>query len=172
MSKLVADADALIKLHKAGVLEALLGWHEVLVPAAVYEEAVVAGKRELYEDAFALEEALEFGGAIIQGSCSEASGLAGASKPSLGAGERDALGVYREGAEAILSDDRAFLGLLEERGVPYLTAASVVVGLARSGRLSVEEAMESLQRMRRYVRGAVYERALEELNELEQRGGE
>lgn len=165
MSKFVADADALIKLHKAGVLEALLGWHEVPVPAAVYEEAVVAGKRELYEDA------LEAGGAAIRGSRSTAE-ASSASRRSLGPGERDVLGVYREeNAQAILSDDRAFLGLLEELGVPYLTAASVVVGLSRSGVLGKEEAMDALHRLRGYVRESVYERARKELQELET-GGE
>jgi len=59
--KIVVDAHGLIKLGKAGGLALLLESFEVLIPEAVYEEAVVTGKLELYEDAFALEKALEEG---------------------------------------------------------------------------------------------------------------
>lgn len=55
----MADADGLIKLGKSGALGVLLSAVEVLVPEAVYREAVTEGKKEMHEDAFELEEALE-----------------------------------------------------------------------------------------------------------------
>ena len=48
MSRIVADADGLMKLGKAGALAALLSVAELLVPEAVYAEAVISGKREMY----------------------------------------------------------------------------------------------------------------------------
>ncbi len=129
MSRIVVDADGLIKLGKAGVLALLLGEHEVLVPGVVYEEAVKRGKRELYEDAFGLETALGSGSVEIFG----LEALPDVEVSSLGPGELDVLRVYREEeADAVLSDDRAFLRFLETASVPYLTPASVVVGFVGS----------------------------------------
>ncbi len=138
--------------------------HEVLVPQAVYEEAVTKGKQELYEDAFELEATLGGGRAWIfeteperePGSAMEAS--------ALGPGERDALRLYRaEAADAILSDDRVFLRFLDESSVPYLTPAGVVVGLVESGRLDPVEGLAALERLREYVRDSVYREAKKEL---------
>lgn len=58
MSKIVADADGLIKMGKLGALPALLGAAGVLVPQTVWEEAVEEGKRRMYEDAQILERSL------------------------------------------------------------------------------------------------------------------
>ena len=172
MSKFVVDADGLIKLGKAGLLRALVGSHEVLVPETVYEEAVVRGKRELYEDAFELERLLEDEGFRIVRSNPEPQAdrlLEGVT--SLGAGERSALRLYfAEGADAILSDDRVFLNFLSRNSVPFGTPVNVVVGLAKSGRVSLKEGLEALEKMSGFVRADVYERAKAELEELRKKG--
>lgn len=54
-SKIVLKTDGLIKLGKSGALAGLLLVAESLVPAVVYEEAVITGKRGMYEDTFELE---------------------------------------------------------------------------------------------------------------------
>ena len=172
MSKFVVDADGLIKLGKAGLLRALVGSHEVLVPETVYEEAVVRGKRELYEDAFELERLLEDEGVPIVRSDPEPQAdrlLEGVT--SLGAGERSTLRLYfAEGADAILSDDRVFLNFLSRNSVPFGTPVNVVVGLAKSGRVSRKEGLEALEKMSGFVRADVYERAKAELEELRKKG--
>jgi hypothetical protein len=164
VSRIVVDADGLIKLGKAGVLRLLLGEHEVLVPGAVYEEAVTRGKRELHEEAFGLEAALGGGSAEIFGleaiSAEEEA-------PSLGPGELDALRVYREaGADAVLSDDRVFLRFLETASVPYLTPAGVVVGFVGSGRLDAGEGFAALDRLGPQIRDEVHRRAREEIQDM------
>lgn len=170
MSKFVVDADALIKLGKAGGLAALLEAHEVLVPTAVYEEAVVAGKREMYEDAFVLEEALKRGEARISRREVAEETAADAARDSLGPGEREAFALYlREGADAVLSDDRVFLGFLDAEGVPYLTSTAVVVGLASSEELTLDEAFRVLEGLKEYVRKGVYEEARGALEEQKRR---
>ncbi len=168
MSTFVIDADGLIKLGKSGALAPVIKDHKILVPAAVYEEAVVRGKQELYEDAFELERVLE-----EQGVCSETVETAPEidrlleGVTSLGAGEREALRLYfSEGADAVLSDDRVFLSFCGRHSVPFVTPTNVIVALRRSGRMNHEEASEALEKLSGYVRAEVYERARAELEEL------
>lgn len=171
---IVADADGLIKLGKSGTLSALLSAAKVLVPQAVWNEAVEEGKRGMYEDAYILERKLEAGGAeVVEHKPSEkAEALLASSAAALGAGESAALGVFFvRGADAILTDDRAFLGLLasSEPPVPALVPAAAIVSLAEAGRLSLEGAREALHKLKGSVRKSVLAAALEELETLEKR---
>jgi hypothetical protein len=172
VSKFVVDADGLIKMGKSGLWGALVGSHEVLVPETVYEEAVVRGKRELYEDAFELERLLEDEGVpIVRSDPEPQAGRLLEGVTSLGAGERSTLRLYfAEGADAILSDDRVFLNFLSRNSVPFGTPVNVVVGLAKSGRVSRKEGLEALEKMSGFVRADVYERAKAELEELRKKG--
>jgi predicted nucleic acid-binding protein len=172
VSKFVIGADGLIKMGKAGLLGALVGSHEVLVPETVYEEAVVRGKRELYEDAFELERLLEDEGVPIVRSDPEPQAdrlLEDAT--SLGAGERSALRLYfAVGSDAVLSDDRVFLNFLSRHSVPFVTPVSVVAGLAKSRRVSRKKGLEALEKLSGFVRADVYERAKAELEGLRKKG--
>ena len=174
MSRIVVDADGLIKLGKSGTLAVLISTAEVLVPGAVYEEAVIAGKKEMYEDAFELERVLREGGAEVvkEERAERPSGGLLEDAPSLGAGERAALGVmYAREADAILTDDRAFLKVLEEAGIRTVVPVAVIVGLAEGAKISAEEATEALGRIRDCVRREVYEPAMEELTTLKEERG-
>lgn len=171
---IVADADGLIKLGKSGVLSALLSATQVVVPQAVWDEAVAEGKRGMYEDAQLLERELTEGSAEVveQKPSEEAEALLTGSAAALGAGESAALGVFfARGADAILTDDRAFLGLLasSEPPIPALVPAAAIVSLAEADRLSLEEAREALSKLEGSVRKSVLEAALEELDILEKR---
>lgn len=173
MSKIVADADGLIKLGKSGALAALLSAAEVLVPEAVYEESVVTGKQEMYDDAFELESELREGGAkIIQAVENEQAERLLAGAPSLGPGERAALRVaYESEADAILTDDRAFLGFLAGSGIRALVPAAAIVLLVERGALSVEGAVEALVRIKGSIRSEVYEAAMEDLAAMREERG-
>lgn len=164
------DADGLIKLSKAEVLTPLLRSHEVLIPEEVYEEAVIRGKLELYEDAFELEKVLEKDRTPIR-TVKPVRHISRVLEgvPSLGKGERAALHLYHaEDAGAILSDDRVFLRFLNESSIPYLTPAGVIVRLVEVGRLAHADGLAALDRLESHVRDSVYRRAREDLEE--QRG--
>lgn len=169
---IVADADGLIKLGKSGALSALLSAAKVLVPQAVWNEAIEEGKRRMYEDAYILERKLEAGGAevVAHEPSEEAEALLAGSAAALGAGESAALRVFfARGADAILTDDRAFLGLLASSAppVPALVPAAAIVSLAEADRLSLEGAKEALSKLEGSVRKSVLAAALEELDTLE-----
>lgn len=165
MSKIVADADGLIKLGKSGVLGRLLSAAEVLVPRAVYREAVETGKKEMYEDAFELEKVLGEGGVEVVEDQQDgrAEKLLGG-VTSLGVGERAALHVlFACEADAVLTDDRAFLKVLGRAGIRTLVPAAAIVSLFEADRLRRTEAIEALGRIEEMLRGEVYEEAMEGL---------
>lgn len=176
MSTIVVDADGLIKLGKSGALPALLSATRILVPRAVWDEAVEEGKRRMYEDAYGLERVLKKGGAQIleREESEEAEGLLRGSAASFGAGEREALAAfYARGADAVLTDDRAFLGLLAgaEPPVPTLVPTVAVVALAEGGVLSVGQATEALTKLEPSVRADAYTAAMEEIEEMQKAEG-
>jgi len=162
---LVCDADGLIKLAKAGLIEVLLGYVEIIVGPQVWREVVEDGMARGHEDA-----------AVVAGHASQMTlappdEVAVASLPEsagrLGAGEREAWALQVDrSAHAVVSDDRAFLSLLALAGVPFLTPAAVVVLLLELGVLSQENGRSALERLRPYVRQEQYQLVIDALTKL------
>ena len=167
MSTIVLDSDGLIKLGKSGALPALLVATRVLVPLAVWEEAVEEGKRGMYEDAYVLERVLtaEPGGAeVVNVEHTFDVGV------SFGAGEAAAFAAFRQyGADAVLTDDQAFLGFLagSKPPVPAVVPTAAVVGLAESGHFTLSEARTALGKLESSVREDAFRVAVGELEEIE-----
>jgi glutathione synthase/RimK-type ligase-like ATP-grasp enzyme len=150
-----------------------------LVPEAVYQETVIEGKKELYEDAFKIEEIIENSNKRKQ---AERAGkgeqvLKSSGNPvSLGKGEKQALRLYfQEKGDAIISDDRTFLNLLdrynekaETKGVPFITPANAIVTMENKGIISNKKAKRGLKQIEEIIRQSSYQAAMEEL----QSGGE
>ncbi|MCS7240992.1 MAG: hypothetical protein NZ651_07100 [Candidatus Bipolaricaulota bacterium] len=156
--RVVLDSDGLIKLYKAGILEKILDLWEVLVPAAVYEETVQRGIEEAYPEAEALGR-LIVGRVRVPPKDPRAQRILRTAR-SLGRGERETLHLFfAEGAEGIVSDDRAFLGFLRRHALPGLPPALAVARLVEEERLNKKEALAALERMRGLVREEVYWRA-------------
>lgn len=179
MYTIVVDADGLTKLGKSGALPLLLGAARLLVPKAVWEESVEEGKRRMYEDAHELEAALVDGGAEVVSyeAGEEVEGLlGGGSAASFGAGERAALAVfYAVGADAVLTDDRAFLRLLADADppVPALVPAAAIVALAEGDWMTVDEARDALDKLKPSIWGDVHAAAVEDLETIQRaKGGE
>lgn len=149
--RLLLDADGLIKLHRAGVLQQVVRFFACAVPMTVYDEVVTNGKARLHRDAEAIEGTLA--GVIqilpVQVHPQPQSGL--------GAGELGILSLLSQEQESVVvSDDRRFLALLAIRGAPFLTPADVLVVLARRGILNRDAAREALDQLRPAIRLAAY----------------
>jgi hypothetical protein len=95
---------------------------------------------------------------------------------SFGAGEREVLAVfYAVGADAVLTDDRAFLRLLAgaDPPVPALVPAAAIVALAEGERMTVDEARDALGKLKPSIRGDVHAAAIEDLETMQRtKGGE
>lgn len=165
--RVICDTDGLIKMVKAGILEVFARHVELLVSPQVYREAVEEGKVRGYRDALEIERALKHYGRQLQ---KRMKTKASAGIRTLGAGEREILHMFsHERADVVLSDDRAFLSVLEAQGIPYMTPGAALVFLAEHGMIQIQEAQQALERLRPLIRREQYEAAFRDLQSLRER---
>ena len=149
MVKFVLDADASIKLAKAGVLEHLTLFAKCFVSKQVYDE-VLKGRDRMYEDAFEIERLSKKGNITL--STVEYEKIEG-----LGAGECSTLVLFKKSkAHSILSDDRKFLSVLLELKIPFIIPTDIIAMLFIKRRISRIEAIGALDRIRQSVREESY----------------
>lgn len=154
MVTFILDTDALIKLAKAMILPVLADRTKCVVPSQVYNE-VLKGKENMYEDAFIVEELIKRG-KIKTVSVKEIPTM------SLGKGESAALALFqRIKADAIISDDRKFLTVLEGKDIPFIIPTDVIAILAINRKISKQEANKALKRIQSIVRKENYQKAME-----------
>jgi len=145
----VSDTGPLIWLGRYDLLRLLKGlYSKVLIPEAVYREAVTVGVERGHKDAFLIEKAVEDGWVEVCKSTVEGIAIArkaeGALGVELGGGEREAIALaLGRGVKTVLTDDEEtyFTGRrlgLEAKGVLYILLRSVRKGVLRreeAGRL-------------------------------------
>jgi hypothetical protein len=162
-ARVVLDSDGLIKLAKAGALPWVLKAWTCVVPEAVYAETVERGLEEAYPDAQTIRQTLPSSAVRASVRRPRAAALL-EGQSGLGRGEREALHLFFAArADAIVSDDAAFVGILAQAGLSYLLPAQVLVRLSDEGHVGAAEALESLDRMRPYIRTEVYRAARDDL---------
>ncbi len=153
------DSDGLIKLAKADILGVMLKAWDCLIPRAVYDETVERGVRAAYPDALAIREILPPQTVRPMVRHPRATMIL-QQKRSLGRGEQEALHLFfRARADTIVSDDAAFVTLLDQGGVSYLPPALVLIELVRRQQLEPRGALEALERMRTLIRPEIYRMA-------------
>lgn len=163
MSKIVLDSDGLIKLGKSGILKILCEAHSCMIPEEVFKETIAQGKSELYEDALKLEEEIKGRMGIYKPTESPIADKIAEGK-SLGRGEKEVLRLFFDKeADAIISDDRSFLNLLEDEGIAFFNPANAIVELTKRGRIKREEGLNALARIKELIRKYVYEKPKKEM---------
>ena len=158
MYKVVFDGDGLIKLAKSGLLDRATKSLKCIISKEVYREVVEKGKEKLYEDAYTVERFVHSGEIKVI----EIRKIK--SESSLGAGELSTLEVYKnKKADIIVSDDRRFLRLLEEENIPFIIPTDMIVILTKISKITKEEAINSLNKIRNLVKEDAYLAALQNL---------
>ena len=154
--KLVLDADAVIKLARAEVLGSLTDGARCYLSQQVYDE-VLKGKEKMYEDAFVAEALCTQRKIKVQEVSTEA-------KAGLGIGEWSSKQLFHTiKADAIVSDDRKFLSLLEREGVSFMVSTDCIVLLGLSQSLTKSEALLALEKIKPLVRQEQYRAATQKL---------
>jgi hypothetical protein len=161
--RIVLDSDGLIKLAKAGALERVIGAWTCFVPRAVYVETVERGLEAAYPDADAISQALPSAAIRPPVRHPRATALL-TGRRGLGPGEQAALHLFFQArADAIVTDDAAFVAMLGAAGLRYLVPALVLVQLVQERRLESREALGCLERIQPFIRAEVYREARQAL---------
>ena len=144
MIKFVLDADGIIKLAKASVLESLTRFAKCTITKQVYKE-VSKGKEKMYEDAFIIEGLVKKGKMKISPVNYE-------NIDGLASGECSTLALFHKlKADSIISDDRKFLSLLNSREIHFIIPTDIITLLSTKHHISVIEAISALEKIRSFV---------------------
>ncbi len=161
MGKIILDSDGLIKLQKSGLLKLLASRCDCIIPEAVYKESVVDGKKGLYEDAFLIEDIVQekIDRIKIDDNKKNLEKISKDKLESLGKGEKETFHLYfQEQADAIVSDDRAFLKVLDRfSNVKYFTPCNTIYIMYKKGIINKKESLKSIGNIKELVRNDVYE---------------
>jgi hypothetical protein len=168
MYQIVFDADGLLKVHKGGFLAEAAAEYVCLLPDEVFQETVVAARRTHADEARALEELVRAGGLVRRPPARSARAeRVLAISQTLGHGESGALRLFfKEAADAIVTDDRAFLNLLLRNQLAFLTPAQLLLRLRGAGKLSGMQASSAVERLRPLIRREVYQDLVQQLGEF------
>ena len=162
MKNIVFDSDGLIKLTKAGILEKVIEHFICSITKEVYDETVVKGMERFYDDAYQIDGLIKKGKIMVKNieNSKKATNILKGS--SLGRGETSSLHLYFSlNAEAIISDDRAFLCVLQQNNVAFITPADFIVRSFELRILSKDESLNALDMIEPYI--CNYEKAKSDL---------
>ncbi len=157
MKKIVLDSDSLIKLAKITVLETLTKSASCIIPYEVYNETVLEGKKNLYEDADLVEELVKKGSIKkINVKSKEIQGL--------GKGESAvySLRIHKK-IDFIVSDDKKFLDFITQEKISFIVTSQIVVALYKNKKINKEKAMQSISKLKKMISKEAYEDALKSL---------
>ena len=152
MYKFVLDADATIKLAKAGLLQLLSENAQCMLPTLAYDE-VMKGKEKAYTDAIITET-------LVIKSKITVVDIETGQLPKLGKGESGVLTLFKQlRCDAVISDDRQFISTLELQNINFMTSTDTIVWLFKSGTLERANANAALEKIKYTVSGKAYQKA-------------
>ena len=153
MTKIVFDADALIKLVKAGLPKEVMKKLKPAISEEVYREVVVEGKKRMFDDASLIEQFVKEGILVKK----KAKAKRFLFPPSLGGGEISSYWLYyQEKAKAIVSDDISFLKFLEKKQMSYNTSGDFIITLVKNKKLKTKQALNILENLKKSIKTKHY----------------
>ncbi len=159
MKNFVLDADALIKLTKTDLIKKISEKINLLITEEVFNEAVIEGKNKLYKDAFIIEDLIK--DKLIKKASIK---LVKKELPDLGIEELSTLNAYEQNkANVIVSDDRRFLNILDEKSVKFTTPVSLMVAMHNKKLINKKDAIAGMNKIKNLVGKYVYESAIKEI---------
>ena len=158
---LILDADGLIKLNRAGVLDLLADSYECSIPSAVYQEALVNAAHR-HSDAEVID-------AIIRKSISVTiiEEIPHEVPAHIGEGEREVLALFMqsEGTNTIISDDGQFLRILDEHSIPFFSPSSMILNMVDQGVLTKAMGGAAVDLLKPLIKPDEYQRSQSALEE-------
>lgn len=153
------DADALVKITKAGLKETLTAHLDLRMAPVVAKEVIQEGKRLGHADAAEVERNLKKKRLRVTNDPDD-SPMAALFK----GGEADLVALYGSGSySAVISDDQRFLKRAVEFGIEILTPSAALALLAKRRKLSGKAACDRLEALKPYISAEEYTLSAREL---------
>src|SRR5665648_67548 len=151
MMRILLDADASIKLTKIGIIETFVFGFEVILTNDVYDEHVVAGLSRNYQDAKIMEKLVEEGKVFVADVTYKSPVF---DKITLGRGEKSVINYYLGGnnIDLIVSDDEAFLKVLDRFDIPFTPVAGVILMCVIRELISKEKGFRYLESLKPMIK--------------------
>ena len=166
MHKIVLDSDGLIKLTKSGCLVKILDNFQCSITEEVYDETVVRGMERAHDDAYEINDLIKEGKVKVETSKNNKSVEKMLENRTFGAGECSTLHqFYNSYAKVIVTDDRAFLNLLDKNNIPYIIPTDLIVRLYELKLMTKDESINSLDSIKIYVSRSNYDLARSNLED-------
>ena len=160
------DTDALIKLTKSSGKGAVGAAFTVLISEEVQRECVQQGKAGGFPDAVRVEDNIKQGVLTVRRSKRSKRAEAIVKDLRVSGGEADTLRLHQAGGvDLVVSDDRRFLQILEALEIRYTTPGLLIAGLARTGKMQREAALEHLEKLAAFISDEEYSEARRAIEE-------
>jgi len=149
--RILLDADASIKLTKIGIIEIFVFGFEVILTNDVYDEHVIAGLSRNYEDAKIMEKLVTEGKVFVADVTEKPSAF---DKLILGRGEKSVINYYMgdNNIDLIVSDDEAFLKVLDRFGIPFTPVVGVILMCVTRELISKEKGFRYLKSLKPMIK--------------------
>lgn len=150
MVRILLDADASIKLTKIGIIEIFSSHFEVLLTHEVYDEHVTAGLNRNYPDAKKMEKLVSERKVVVAEIGKDPDVY---DDFRLGHGEKSVLNFFQANdADLIVSDDEAFLKVLDRFEIPFTPVAGVILMCVIHELISKEKGLEYLESLKPMIK--------------------
>ena len=150
MMKILLDADASIKLTKIGLIGILASGFEIILTDEVYDEHVTAGLKRDYNDAKIMEKLVTDRNVTV---VKVTKGSSAYENFRLGRGEKSVMNYcLTNDIDMIVSDDEAFLKILDNYEVPFTPVAGAVLMCVVHGLVNKEKGIKYLESLKPMIR--------------------
>lgn len=150
MLKILLDADASIKLTKISIIETVASVFTVILTSEVYREQVTAGLIRNFPDAKRMEQLVNEG-KITVAKVDETSSVY--ENFRLGRGEKSVINYcLANDIDLIVSDDEAFLKVLDIYEIPFTPVAGVILMCVVHGLISKEKGLKYLESLKPIIK--------------------
>ncbi|MBW6471194.1 MAG: hypothetical protein K0A90_08245 [Methanosarcinaceae archaeon] len=150
MIKILLDADASIKLTKINLIGILATGFEILLTSEVYDEHVTAGLKKDYNDAKVIKTLIDNRNITVVKVAKRSSVH---DNFRLGRGETSIMNYcLTNNVDMIVSDDEAFLKILDKYDVIFTPVAGAVLMSVVHGLINKEKGLKYLESLKPMIR--------------------
>lgn len=138
----------------------ILNSFQCTITEEVYDETVIRGMERAHGDAYEINGLIKKGKLKVENTKNNKSVENMLENRTFGAGECSTLHLFHNSdAKVIVTDDRAFLNLLDKNNIPYIIPTDLIVRLYELKVITKDESINSLDAIKVYVSGPNYDAA-------------